>query len=265
MTTVISAIVILGALGLVFGVLLVIAGKVFYVEKDPKEEAVRACLAGANCGACGYPGCDGYAAAVAKGEAPVNGCVPGGAKTAAAIGEIMGVAADAGEASVAFVRCSGTCGHTKKKFEYEGINSCLAATRVPGSNGANVCPASCLGFGDCAAACPFDAMHIVDGIAQVDRSKCVGCMKCASVCPKKLITKVPAASTNAVGCNSNDKGAAVTKYCDFGCIGCMKCKKECPADAITIENFLAKIDQDKCVHCGHCAEICPRKVIRTFD
>ena len=265
MTTVISAIVILGALGLVFGVLLVIAGKVFHVEKDPKEEAVRACLAGANCGACGYPGCDGYAAAVAKGEAPVNGCVPGGAKTAAAIGEIMGVSAGAGEASVAFVRCSGTCGHTKKKFEYEGISSCLAATRVPGSNGANVCPASCLGFGDCAAACPFDAMHIVDGIAQVDRSKCVGCMKCAAACPKKLITKVPADSTNAVGCNSNDKGAQVTKYCDFGCIGCMKCKKECPADAITITNFLAVIDQEKCVHCGHCAEICPRKIIREFD
>ena len=247
--TVVSAIIILGALGLLFGVLLVIAGKVFYVEKDPKEEAVRAVLAGANCGACGYPGCDGYAAAVAKGEAPVNGCVPGGAA----------------EASVAFVQCSGSCGHTKKKFEYEGLTSCLAATRLGGGNGANVCPAGCLGFGDCAAACPFDAMHVVDGIAQVDRSKCVGCMKCAAACPKKLITKVPADSTNAVGCNSNDKGAQVTKYCDFGCIGCMKCKKECPADAITIENFLAKIDQTKCQHCGHCAEVCPRKVIHAFS
>ena len=260
--TVISAIIILGALGLLFGVLLVIAGKVFYVEKDPKEEAVRAVLAGANCGACGYPGCDGYAAAVAKGEAPVNGCVPGGSAAADAIGEIMGVSAGAGEASVACVRCSGTCGHTKEKFRYEGLPSCLAATRLGGGSGANVCAAGCMGFGDCVAACPFDAMHLVDGVAQVDRSKCVGCMKCAEACPKKLIAKQPAASTDGVACSSTDKGAQVTKYCDFGCIGCMKCAKECPADAITVENFLAVIDQEKCVHCGHCADVCPRKCIK---
>ena len=259
--TVISAMIILGALGLLFGVLLVIAGKVFYVEKDPKEEAVRAVLAGANCGACGFPGCDGYAAAVAKGEAPVNGCVPGGAAAAAAIGDIMGVSAGAGEANYAYVRCSGTCGHTKEKFEYQGPPSCLAATRLGGGSGANVCTAGCLGFGDCAAACPFDAMHVVDGVAQVDREKCVGCMKCAETCPKKLIVKVPASSTNAVGCNSHDKGPVVMKACDFGCIGCQKCKKECPADAIVIDNFLASIDQEKCVHCGHCVEVCPRKVI----
>ena len=260
--TVIWAIIILGALGLLFGVLLAIAGKVFYVEKDPKEEAVRAVLAGANCGACGYPGCDGYAAAVAKGEAPVNACVPGGSAAADAIGDIMGVSAGAGEASVAFVRCSGTCGHTKEKFQYQGIPSCLAATRLGGGSGANVCTAGCMGYGDCVAACPFGAMQLVDGVAQVDREKCVGCMKCAEACPKKLIAKLPAASTDSVGCNSTDKGAVVTKYCDFGCIGCMKCKKECPADAITVENFLAVIDQDKCVHCGHCADICPRKCIK---
>jgi electron transport complex protein RnfB len=259
--TVIWAIVILGALGLVFGVLLAIAGKVFAVEKDPKEEAVRAACAGANCGACGYPGCDGYAAAVVRGEAPVNACVPGGAAAANTIGEIMGVAASAGEASVAFVRCSGTCGHTKEKFNYEGLSSCLAATRLGGGSGANVCAAGCMGFGDCAAACPFGAMSVVDGVAHVDREKCVGCMKCAEACPKKLITKVPASSTDVVGCSSTDKGALVNKYCDFGCIGCMKCKKECPADAITVENNLAVIDQSKCVNCGHCSDICPRHCI----
>lgn len=262
--TVIFAILILGALGLLFGVLLAIAGKVFAVEVDPKEEAVLAACAGANCGACGYPGCSGYAAAVARGEAPTNACVPGGAEAAARISEIMGVSAGEGEKFVAFVRCSGTCGHTREKFRYEGLDSCIGATRLGGGSGANVCAAGCMGFGDCVAACPFDAMHIVDGIAQVDRSRCVGCMKCAEACPKNLIVKVPAASTDAVGCNSNDKGPAVMKYCDFGCIACQKCKRECPADAITIDNFLAVIDQDKCVHCGHCADICPRHVIRDF-
>ena len=260
MMTVIWAIVVLGALGLVFGVLLAVAGKIFAVETDPKESAVREVLAGANCGACGYPGCDGYAAAVAKGEAPVNACVPGGAAAAAAIGEIMGVSAGEGERYVAFVRCAGARDLTKERYEYQGLESCLAATRVPGA-GSKVCSAGCMGYGDCAAACPFDAMHVIDGVAQVDRSKCVGCMKCAEACPRKLIVKVPADATDLVACSSTEKGANVRKFCEVGCIGCMLCKRECPADAITIENNLAVIDQEKCVHCGHCSDICPRHII----
>ena len=261
--TVLWAIVILGALGLLFGVLLAIAGKIFAVEVDPKEAAVRAACAGANCGACGYPGCDGYAAAVARGEAPVNACVPGGAEATAKISEIMGVSADTAEPTVAFVRCSGTTGHKALKFQYQGINSCIAAVRLGGgAGGPNACPAGCLGFGDCEAACPFDAMHVVDGVAKVDRSKCVGCMRCAEVCPKHLIVNLPASSTDIVACNSHDKGPQVTKSCDYGCIGCQKCKRECPADAIVIENFLAVIVPEKCVHCGHCADVCPRGCIQ---
>lgn len=260
MMTVIYAVLVLAALGLAFGVLLAVAGKIFAVETDPRVEQVRSCLAGANCGACGYPGCDGYAAAVVKGEAPVNACVPGGASAAEGIGQIMGVAAAEGERYVAFVRCAGTTGHATEKYTYEGIPSCLAATRLPGG-GAKTCAYGCLGLGDCAAACPFDAMHVENGVAVVDRSKCVGCMKCAEACPRGMIVKVPASSTDIVACASKDKGIDVRKLCDFGCIACQLCKRECPADAIVIENNLAVIDQSKCVHCGHCSDICPRKII----
>ena len=76
---VVKAIAVMGALGAVFGLVLAFASKVFAVEKDPREEAIAACLPGANCGGCGYPGCGGYAAAVVKGEAPANACAAGGA------------------------------------------------------------------------------------------------------------------------------------------------------------------------------------------
>ena len=219
------AIIVLGALGLIFGILLAVAGKVFAVEKDPKEEAVRACLAGANCGGCGYPGCDGYAAAVASGEAATNLCSPGGAEAAAKIAEIMGVSGGSAETYVAFVRCSGTCGHRAQKFEYQGLDSCIAATRLGGGSGPNVCSYGCMGCGDCVKACQFGAMHIVDGIAKVDRSVCVGCMKCAEACPKGMIEKVPASSTDIVACQSRDKGPVVTKACDYGCIGCQNARR----------------------------------------
>ena len=75
-------------LGVLFGVILTIADKKFKVEVDPRVEAVRACLGGANSGACGYAGCDAFADAVVAGKAPVNGCSPSGAKGAEAIAAI---------------------------------------------------------------------------------------------------------------------------------------------------------------------------------
>ena len=83
----------LGGMGLLFGVLLTVASKAFAVPTNPKREAVREALPGANCGGCGYPGCDGCADAIAEGKAPVNACPVGGAEVAEKIASIMGVAA----------------------------------------------------------------------------------------------------------------------------------------------------------------------------
>ena len=103
-------------LGVLFGVILTIADKKFKVEVDPRVEAVRACLGGANCGACGYAGCDAFADAVVAGKAPVNGCSPSGAKGAEAIAAIMGVSAEAEERKVARVICQGDCGVAKERY-----------------------------------------------------------------------------------------------------------------------------------------------------
>jgi electron transport complex protein RnfB len=260
MSNIITAVLVLGIMGAVFGAVLAVAAKIFHVEQDPRISEVRAALAGANCGGCGFPGCDGYAAAVVKGEAKCNCCVAGGAATAAKVAAIMGEDAEPETKYVAFVPCSGTDDKAQMFFDYSGPRDCVAAMRF-GNKGPKLCQFSCVGMGNCVRACPFGAMSVENGVAKVDREKCVGCMACAAVCPKHIIQKVPYDQKVLVGCHSNDKGAQTRKICEAGCIGCMKCQRECPAQAIVVENNLAVIDYDKCVGCGHCAEVCPRGII----
>lgn len=261
MQTVIIAIVVLAALGAIFGLVLAFAAKAFAVEKDPREEAIAEVLPGANCGGCGFPGCGGYAAAVAAGKAPVNACAAGGAAVAAKIGEIMGVAAGDSVKKLAQVHCTG-CGQNYKKYEYVGLHDCVAASLLPGG-GELGCAYGCLGLGSCEKACPFDAIHVVEGVAQVDEDKCKSCGKCVDVCPKHIIALVPYKTRRhvAIRCSSHDKGPDVRKNCDNGCIGCTLCAKSCPKEAISMIDNLAVIDYDKCIGCGICAQKCPRKLI----
>ena len=259
-TNVLIAGAAVGVLGLILGVALGIFGKIFFVAVDEREVAVRECLPGNNCGGCGYAGCDGLAAAIAKGEAPVNGCPVANAEAHAAIGAIMGQEAGAVEKKVAFVKCSGTCDKTERKYNYYGINDCRKAVMVPGA-GDKLCSYGCLGFGSCVDACAFDAIHVVDGVAVVDKEKCVSCGKCVAACPKNLIEIVPYSAPVAVACSSLDKGKDVRVACKTGCIGCGICVKQCESGAIVVENNLAKIDYEKCTGCGKCAEKCPQKII----
>ncbi len=246
-------------LGVLFGVILTIADKKFKVEVDPRVEAVRACLGGANCGACGYAGCDAVAAAIVEGKAPVNACPVCNAEAVKKIGDIMGVQAEAAERKVAYVHCAGTCDKTSVRCNYVGIHDCRAAVLA----GISVweCDYGCLGFGSCAEACKFGALRVENGVAIVDETKCAGCGKCAKACPKGLIELVPADKKIAVRCASHDRGPAVKKACTAGCLGCGICAKQCEHEAITVDGNLAHVDYTKCVGCGKCAEKCPVKVI----
>ncbi len=250
----------IGGLGLVFGAGLGYAGKIFEVKEDPRVEAILEALPGANCGGCGYPGCGGCASAIVAGNAPVNACPVGGAGVAAKIGEIMGVQAEAGEPKAAFVKCGGTCEKAKSKYEYMGIDDCGMANQLVGG-GAKSCAYGCLGLGSCKKACAFDAISIVDGVAVIDKDKCVACGKCVSACPKHIIELLPAKKKVKVQCSSKDLGKAVMQVCSVGCIACKICEKNCPFDAIHVIDNLAVIDYDKCKACGICANKCPKKVI----
>ena len=264
------AIGILGGLGLVFGLVLAAASKVFYVETDPRLDQLNECLPGANCGGCGFAGCGAYAEAVLKGEAPVGKCASGGNEAAKAMAAIMGVEAGEVTRKVALVRCSGARTYdaegnltkgAKMKATYEGFHDCLAASRVGGS-GPLSCKFGCLGYGSCTKVCKYGAISVKNGVAVVDEDLCVGCMACAQVCPRKIITAVEPSQNVIIACNSLAKGAVTNRACTVGCIGCGKCMKNCPSGAITITNNLAQIDYSKCTNCGECAKVCPKGLIK---
>lgn len=251
---------LVGGLGLFIGVFLGVAGKKFEVEVDEKETYVRDELPGNNCGGCGYPGCDGLAKAIAAGEAPANACPVGGEPTAKRIAKIMGTDAGISVRMTAFVKCNGDCGKTKDNYIYTGVEDCSMLEYVP-TGGPKGCNYGCLGYGTCIRACPFDALHIISGIAVVDKEACKACSKCVTACPKKLIELVPYEQNVFVVCSSGDKGKAVMNTCAIGCIACKKCEKKCPVNAIHVVDNIAHIDYDKCTNCGICKAECPRHCI----
>jgi Na+-translocating ferredoxin:NAD+ oxidoreductase RNF subunit RnfB len=260
--TILIPTIILSALGILFGVGLAFASRAFAVQTDERVAQVREILPGANCAACGYTGCDGYAAAVVAGEAAPNLCSVGGADTAGKIGVIMGVAVGAMERKVARVKCAGTLAVCKAKFEYDGIPDCTAANLT--HEGPSACGYGCVGFGNCVKACAFDAIYVDDGLATVIPSRCTACGKCAAACPKKLIELVPADAGYTVRCMNRDRGALTRKYCTAGCIGCMRCVKACLVQAVTVTNNLAVIDPAKCRQCGECSRVCAQNCITLY-
>ena len=259
LSSVLSAVLVVVGVGIVGAVILVIASKFFAVEEDPRIGQVQECLPGANCGACGYAGCDAMAAAIAKGEAPVNGCPVGGSSVADKIGGIMGVAAEEGVKKAAFVRCKGTCEVNKNQGNYIGVQDCRSAA-LSGLCLTD-CSYCCLGLGSCVNVCPADAIHVVNGVAVVNTSRCVSCGLCVKACPKGLIEIKPVNSRVAVQCSNKDRGPAVKAVCSAGCIGCTLCEKQCESDAIHVVSNLAQVNYENCTQCGKCAAKCPTKVI----
>ena len=260
MSGIIIAAVVVSLTGLILGLFLGVMGKKFAVEVDQKEIDVRAELPGNNCGGCGYAGCDALAKAIAAGEAPVGACPVGGEPVAEKIAAIMG--AEVGESTrmTAFVKCAGDCEKAKENYKYSGVEECTVMPFAP-NGGSKACTYGCMGYGSCVKACPFDAIHVVNGIAVVDKEKCKACGKCVATCPRHLIELIPYESKYTVKCASKDKGKDVMPVCSTGCIGCMLCTKQCEFGAITVENNIAHIDYEKCTGCGKCAEKCPKKII----
>ncbi len=259
-----SGLIVLAVLGVIFGVALAIVAARFVVKVDPKVEQVRDTLPGANCGACGFAGCMGYAENVVGNlDVAVNLCAPGKSAVADKIAEITGKKAEKVEPKIARVFCQGGSSLSVRKFEYVGVRDCTSAVLVAG--GDKACDYGCLGYATCMRACPFDAITMgEDNLPLINPEKCTACGKCVSACPKQVIELGPASGAVVISCHSRDKGADTKKKCQIGCIGCGICVKTCPFEAIKLENNLARINFEKCEVCGLCVKKCPTNAIKDY-
>ncbi|MDY3228224.1 MAG: RnfABCDGE type electron transport complex subunit B [Kiritimatiellia bacterium] len=256
------AILVIAGIGFVGALALALADRFLAVREDPRIGLVSAALPGANCGGCGFPGCDGYARALVAGKAANGACTVGGAAVAAEIGRILGIDAGSVSRRVALVKCCGSRSETVRVGDYNGLCDCgLAAATAGGDKG---CRHGCLGYGACANVCPQHAISVKDGLAKVEKRLCIGCGKCVSVCPRKVIELVPAEATIHVLCNNPTRGPEVRKVCGVGCLGCHICERSSggpEAGRFTFNGFLAKVNYENPPTDEQLAAKCPAKCI----
>lgn len=258
--SIVIPVAVMAGLALLFGVGLAVASRVFHVKADERIALVRDALPGANCGACGFSGCDGYAEAVVVNGQKVSLCPVGGAAVAQMLAQIMQTDADMPEQKKAVVLCQGSWDIVKTKYSYAGIQDCAAAAALLG--GMSACIYGCVGLGSCATVCPFGAITVENGLASVNPDKCTACGACVEKCPKGIIRLLPEKDAHVVLCSNHERGQVSRKNCNTSCIACGLCVKNCPENAIAMDNMLAVIDPAKCTNCGKCAEVCPQKTIR---
>lgn len=260
MSEILVPVLTLSSLGLFFGLGLAIASKKFCVISDPKLEKIIDKLPGANCGACGKPGCMGFAEALIQGECTIDKCPVTEQDKRTEIAELLGQEVKQKVKTVAVLHCGGGK-EAKDRFKYEGVKDCIAANLIHG--GQKACVYGCLGFATCVKECPFGAISMNEetGLPVVDEDKCTACGICVGICPKKLFTLVPRDKKFYTNCSSLDFGKAVMEVCPVGCIACGKCEKACPVSAIKVINNLAIFDYEKCQNFGECAKVCPTKCI----
>jgi Na+-translocating ferredoxin:NAD+ oxidoreductase RNF subunit RnfB len=265
-------IIVLVCIGLVLGILIYVVN-VFIPNKVKgleKTEEIAAILPGANCGACGNPGCFAYAQKLVEDKenmmkTPCNQILADGGALKR-LEAALGITIDADAMSKkAVIHCNGS---SPVVYDYTGVKTCKGAASL--LKGYKQCPFECLGFGDCIDVCPQKAISInrEKGIAVIDKEKCVGCGLCAVECPQNLIELVSARTKMALICNYQIlRDISGREKCDSGCIHCRKCLRACEFEAITFDAVkgIPIFDNEKCTLCGKCIEVCPPQCLIDFS
>ncbi len=256
---------VLVALSAFFGFILGIFSKIFQVKEDPRIEKIVSALPGANCGACGFSGCQAFAEAILQGKAQIDACKAGGEETITQISEALGINSDHNfEKFIAVALCHGGRNEANIVSDVQGVSTCQMAKNLKMNPW--VCEYTCLGYGDCVISCPFDAIIIdSNSLPVIDPDLCKGCGICVERCPQKILELFPLKTRVLCFCKNTDKGSKVRQACKVGCISCNLCEKKCPENAIQIINHLPVVDIEKCTLCGICVSVCPTKAITLFQ
>ncbi len=239
-----GSVAILGGVGMTFGALIALANARFRVEEDPRVDALSDILPGANCGACGFAGCRAFAEAVIDGRTPPAKCTVMSEGEREDVSDLLGVDAGAIDRQVARLLCAGGSDVAPRKASYIGLESCAAAVAVSG--GGKGCAWGCVGFGDCAVACDFDAIRMgPTDLPIVDVEKCTACNDCVEVCPLDLFALYPVDDHLFVQCRNLLDGDAAEAVCSVACTACKRCVQDAADGLISIRQGLAVIDYDR--------------------
>lgn len=256
---------VMGGMGVLLAAVLAIADKKFYVWEDPRIEEVEGLLPKANCGGCGFAGCHAFAEAVVAGKIAPGRCNVNNAEGTQAIALLLQVDAGHQEKRVARLACAGAAHVARHRAGYAGLETCRAAALVAG--GGKGCSWGCLGFGDCARVCAFDAIHMDEhGLPVVNEAKCTACGDCVEICPKSLFTLHPVSHRLWVACRNLLDGLQAEAVCEVACTACGRCAVDAAPGLVTITNHLAAIDYSKNYLASRAAiERCPTGAIVWLD
>jgi len=265
MNIILVTVIMFVTVGVVAAVILYFVAQKFKIYEDPRIDTVNDVLPAANCGGCGYAGCRNFAEALVNSD-DISSlfCPVGGNTVMMTVAQILGKSVDTKDPLVAVVQCSGSFEHRSRTSVYDGASSCIIQHAL--YKGDTDCPYGCLGCGDCAVSCKFDAlaMNPETGLPVVNDDKCTACGACVKACPRNIIELCRKDKKNRrifVSCVNKDKGGIARKYCAVACTACTKCLKVCNFDAIRIENNLAYIDAKTCKMCRKCAPECTTNAI----
>ncbi|HYD54471.1 MAG TPA: (Fe-S)-binding protein [Gemmatimonadaceae bacterium] len=239
-----TAVAILGGVGLVFALLIAFANKKLRVWEDPRIDVVAGMLPGANCGACGVPGCRAFAEKLVTGETKPAGCNVANDGARGEIAQYLGVDAGSATKVVARLMCAGGAHVASQQVRYQGYGTCAAAAVV--AAGGKGCTWGCLGLADCVRACTFDAMAMnEDGLPVVDLAKCTACGDCVDACPKNLLELHPVDRRLLVQCKNLIVGDDIVADCAVACTACGKCVMDAAPGLISVASGVARIDYEK--------------------
>jgi Na+-translocating ferredoxin:NAD+ oxidoreductase subunit B len=241
---VLDSALILGGVGLFFGLLISLVNKRFRVWEDPRISDVEELLPNTNCGACTQPGCRAFAEALVAGKQQPSDCTVMGPDDIEDVAAYLGV--DAGEASkrVARLLCAGGKDEAHREADYSGFGTCKAAAAVAG--GGKGCTWGCLGLADCERVCDLDAIYMnEDELPVVIPERCTACNDCVETCPKDLFVLMPMDHKLIVQCRNLLHGDDAEDLCSVACNACARCVADGAPGLIEMVDNLAVIDYEK--------------------